>query len=85
MIGITLFSDTYNDKIFYTKTFLETFPTWPGQKSGFSEVMMQIDNEFESTDLADHMIWWHIRLTSMSHAPTIFKSDRSVFEKCSLL
>ena len=39
--------------IFYTKTFLETFPTWPGQKSGFSE----IDNNFESTNRADYMIW----------------------------
>ena len=35
-LTITMFGITV-DRIFYTKTFLETFPTWPGQKSGFSD------------------------------------------------
>ena len=38
--------------------------------------MMQIDNKFESTNRANHMIWWRYRYSNMSHVPTMLKSDK---------
>ena len=74
MIGITVFSATMirfsTLKRFWVKKVI----------SVTSRMMTQIDNKFESTNRVDHMICDAFGKPSMSHAPTMLKSDWSLFE-----
>ena len=76
-------NDWYNSSdrmiiFFCTKTFFKSFCTWLGDRSFQWHVMTQMDKNIESTNRTNDMTSWHIWKTSMSHVPTMLKSDRSV-------
>ena len=56
MIGITVLSDTMI-RFSTLKHFWKQFPHGQVKKAVSVHVMTQIDDTFESTDQADHMIW----------------------------
>ena len=60
MIGNTVFSDTMIR--YSTLNIFGNISQMAKSKERFEwRAMTQIDNKFESTNQADHMIWWRIR------------------------